>query len=219
VANPTRFTIVGSVSASRSASDPLLLPLVAAPLTRSGSVTIHYSTWNMNYTDTGSSSSLYQTPLNAPTVFNFFFPDYKYPGTLSNAGIDSPEFQLSTDTNIQNLTNSITNMFIGTGGGNNNLNGLSSFNNGSGTVVMTIEPYMTTVKTSNAGIPALIDELAALLIGGPLEPTTKTTIQNFVANNANFPMTSPTPTNLQKRDRVRAVIHLILTSAEYAVQK
>ena len=34
-----------------------------------------------------------------------------------------------------------------------------------------------------------------------------------------FPMSTPTPTNLQMRDRVRAIIHLIITSAEYAVQK
>ena len=66
-------------------------------------------------------------------------------------------------------------------------------------------------------IPALIDELAYLLIGAPVEPTTKTTIQNFVANNTYFPYT--TPTNQQMRDRVRAIIHLILTSAEFAVQK
>ena len=79
--------------------------------------------------------------------------------------------------------------------------------------------YMTAAKTSNAGIPALVDELANLLIGGPLLPATKTAIVNFVANTTNFPYTTPTPTNLQMRDRVRAIIHLIITSAEYAVQK
>ena len=54
-------------------------------------------------------------------------------------------------------------------------------------------------------------------MGAPLETATKTTIVNFVANNTNFPYTTPTP--LQKRDRVRAIVHLIITSAEYAVQK
>ncbi|MDB6137876.1 MAG: hypothetical protein JWO94_948, partial [Verrucomicrobiaceae bacterium] len=124
-----------------------------------------------------------------------------------------------TDTNVATLSNSITNMLIGTGGGNGNLNGLSSFNNGSGTVVIDIGTYMAGSLTQNGNIPALIDTLAGLLVGGPLDAATKTTIQNFVANNTTFPMTSPTPTNLQKRDRVRAIIHLILTSAEYAVQK
>jgi hypothetical protein len=156
-------------------------------------------------------------------VFNYFFPDYKFPGTLANTGLDSPEFQLTTDTNVMNLTNSLTNMIIGTGGGNGNLNGLSSFNNGSGTIVMNIEPYMTNLKTSEAGISGLIDELAILLIGAPLDASPKTRILNFVnhKNGSNvldyLPYT--TPTNLQRRDRVRAVIHLIITSAAYAVQK
>jgi hypothetical protein len=163
-------------------------------------------------------STLTQSPLNAPTVFNYFLPDYKFPGTLANNGLDSPEFQLSTDTNLTNLTNSLTNMFISTSGGNGNLNGLSSFNAGGGSVVMNIEPYMADAKTANAGIPALIDELSNLLVGAPLIPATKTTIQNFVANTTNFPMTG-SGTNQQKRDRVRAIIHLIITSTEYAVQK
>lgn len=193
-----------------------IYPLVAPPLGRSGTVVISQSTFNLGSTE----STLSQSPLNAPTVFNFFFPDYRFPGTLSNAGIDSPEFQLSTDTNLSNLTNSMTNMLISTGGGNSNLNGLSSFSNGNGSVVLDIGPYMTPAKTSNAGIPGLVDELANLLVGAPLDTgTTRPTIVNFVANTTNFPYTSPTPTNQQMRDRVRAIIHLIVTSAEFAVQK
>jgi hypothetical protein len=196
-----------------------IYPLVAPPLGRSGSVVINQSTYNLGSTE----STISQSPLNSPTVFNYFFPDYKFPGTLANTGLDSPEFQLTTDTNVMNLTNSLTNMIIGTGGGNGNLNGLSSFNNGSGTIVMNIEPYMTNLKTSEAGISGLIDELAILLIGAPLDPSPKTRILNFVnhKNGSNvldyLPYT--TPTNLQRRDRVRAVIHLIITSAAYAVQK
>lgn len=196
-----------------------IYPLVPPPMGRSGVVTINQSTFNLGSTD----GSLTQSPLNAPTVFNFFFPDYKFPGSLANSGLDSPEFQLTTDTNVMNLTNSMTNMIIGTGGANGNLNGLTSFNNGNGTVVMNIEPFMTNAKTSEAGIPALVDELSNLLVGGPLATTPRSRIIAFVnhKNGSNvldyFPYT--TPTNLQKRDRVRAIIHLIITSAEYAVQK
>lgn len=196
-------------------------PLVPPPLGRSGTVVINQSTYNLGSTE----GSLSQSPLNSPTVFNYFFPDYKFPGTLANNGLDSPEFQLTTDTNVMNLTNSMTNMVIGTGGGNGNLNGLSSFNNGGGSVVLNIEPYMTNAKTSEAGISALIDELASLLIGAPLDASPKARIVNFV-NHKNvsnvldyLPYTTPTPTNQQKRDRVRAIIHLIITSAEFAVQK
>ena len=217
--NPTNGGIYPNPSGSNNGIT--VYPLVAPPLGRSGSVIINQSTYNLGSTE----GSITQSPLNAPTVFNYFFPDYKFPGTLANSGLDSPEFQLTTDTNVMNLTNSLTNMIIGTGGGNSNLNGLSSFNNGSGTVVMNIEPYMTNAKTSEAGISALIDELAILLVGASLDAGPKARIVNFVnhKNGSNvldyLPYTTPTPTNLQKRDRVRAIIHLIITSAEFAVQK
>jgi len=199
---------------SGSTNSVTVWPLVPAPQGRSGSVAINQSTFALGSTE----STLTQSPLNSPTVFNFFLPDYKFPGTLANNGLDSPEFQLSTDSNMTNLTNSLTNIFIATGGGNGNLNGLSSFNAGNGSVVMNIAPYMA-MDCSNAGIPALIDTLANLLVAAPLNASTKTIIQNFVANTTNFPYTTPTPTNQQKRDRVRAIIDLIITSAEYAVQK
>ena len=52
-----------------------------------------------------------------------------------------------------------------------------------------------------------------------LNTDTSQTIINFVANTTNFPYTTAAPTATQMRDRVRAIVHLILTSAEYAVQK
>jgi hypothetical protein len=45
-----------------------------------------------------------------------------------------------------------------------------------------------------------------------------TTITGYVANTTNFPYSSP-PTNQQMRDRVRATLQLILTSADFAIQK
>jgi hypothetical protein len=189
-------------------------PLVAPPMGRSGVVSINQSTYVLGPTE----STLAQSPLNAPTVFNYFLPDYRFPGALSSSNLDSPEFQLSTDTNLSNVTNSLTNMIIGTGGGNGNTISLSSFDNGGGSIVIDISPYLTVQKTSNMGASALIDELATRLIGAPLEPLTKASIWNLVANASLFPLNSP-PTNQQMRDRVRAIIHLIITSAESAVQK
>jgi hypothetical protein len=42
-------------------------------------------------------------------------------------------------------------------------------------------------------------------------------INAYVANTTNFPYTTPTAT--QMRDRLRAVVHLILTSTEFAIQR
>ncbi len=50
----------------------------------------------MNATDSGTTSSLMETPMSAPTVFNFYYPEYQFPGALASAGLTTPEFQLTT---------------------------------------------------------------------------------------------------------------------------
>src|SRR5207249_4611630 len=87
VPDATHFTIGSIVATNSTDNGATVLPLVAPSLTRSGNVTIQWSTWNLGFTDSGSSSSLLQTPLNSPTVFNFFFPDYKFPGILASAAL------------------------------------------------------------------------------------------------------------------------------------
>ena len=46
-----------------------------------------------------------QSPLSAPSVFNFFKPDYAQPGEIRNAGLVSPEFQIATDTLLVSAPN------------------------------------------------------------------------------------------------------------------
>ncbi|MCG8673085.1 MAG: DUF1800 domain-containing protein [Pseudomonadales bacterium] len=46
-----------------------------------------------------------QHPLSAPSVFNFYLPDYQPNGEISNAQLVAPEFQISTDTTVIGLIN------------------------------------------------------------------------------------------------------------------
>jgi hypothetical protein len=183
-------------------------PLVAPPVTRSGNVRFEQSRFDPGRSD----NDLGQTPLNAQTVFNFFSPDYRYPGTLAANNITTPEFQLTTDTGVVTLTNAVAAAILSS----SNTNGLTSYRSGSNAITMDLSPYMA--QTSNAAIPGLVDRLADLLTGGQMTPEAKAVIVSFVANTTNFPM-SATPTNTQMRDRVRAVVHLIVASPEYAIQK
>lgn len=48
-----------------------------------------------------------QAVLRSPTVFNFFMPDFSEPGAIQQAGLASPEFQISTDTYLIRLTDSL----------------------------------------------------------------------------------------------------------------
>ncbi len=49
-----------------------------------------------------------QSPLAAPSVFNFFQPGYAAPGPVSEAGLVSPEYQILTDTTVIKQANSIS---------------------------------------------------------------------------------------------------------------
>jgi hypothetical protein len=183
------------------------------PLTRSGNVSIQQSTWNLSYTDTGATFNLSQSPLRAPTVFNFFFPNYEFPGALTSAGLTTPEFQLTSDTSVALQMNFLEGGILVN---NNNTNGLSSFTGGDGDIVLDVGPWMTTNYTSNAGIPNLVSNLNSLLLAGQLSVGAQTNIINYVTNTANF----ANPTNqVQMRDRVRAVTHLILCSPDFTIQK
>lgn len=48
----------------------------------------------------GSDRSLGQSPLLAPTVFNFFQPGYTQAGPIQQAGLVAPEFQITTETTV-----------------------------------------------------------------------------------------------------------------------
>ena len=130
------------------------------PLNRYGNVTIQWSTWNLGDTDSGSTFNLSQSPLSSPTVFNFFFPNYQFPGALASAGLTTPEFQLTSDTSVALQMNFLEGGILANG---NNTNGLSSFNNGGGAIVLDLGPWISTelhVVGKSPGAGGL-DELVA----------------------------------------------------------
>lgn len=52
-----------------------------------------------------SNSTLAQSPLAAPTVFNWFLPDYSPAGLLAANGLNSPELQLANENTVIQSTN------------------------------------------------------------------------------------------------------------------
>jgi hypothetical protein len=214
-----------------------IFPLVAPPWTRSGSVSLPNGSYAVQNTD----ADLSQTPLGSPTVFNFYYPGYKYPGSLTVNNVTTPEFQLTTDSNIVNLTNAVDSAILSSA----NTNGLSTYK--SGCVNFNLLPYMqaygtmntvtttsgtkvTAVTTSTVDVVDLVNKLGDILTGGMLTSSTKTTIENLLNDPVSFPPTvtvtgtttappaAPTFPTTDIRDKVRAAVQLILASPEYAVQ-
>jgi uncharacterized protein (DUF1800 family) len=185
----------------------------AYAVARTGTVAVNYSDWSMDSTDT----DLNQTPLNSPTVFNFFEPDYQFPGILAQAGLITPEFQLTSDTSVIRQANFIWNGLFSDSLGQS---GLSSFKTGGRDIFVDLRPWMG-INTAN-GLPwahnnnlsALIDRLNTLFLAGQLPAGAKTIIRNYAQT---LPYTTPSTTQL--RDRIRAVIHLIVTAPDFTIQK
>ena len=217
VVDEHHFTIsVGTTPAANDVGRSITIyPLTPPPLSRSGSVVVAPSRFDMN----GTNGSLTQTPLDSPTVFNYFYPDYKYPGNLAASDITTPEFQLTTDSNIVTLTNTIDSTILSSG----NTAGLCAFNNGS--LMLDLGPYMgapyvtsstsgtTTITTVDA--TGLVNKLGDILTGGTMSDAAKGKISDFLNNPTAFPVTSAT----SGRDKVRAAVQLILASPEYAIQR
>ncbi|WP_193211521.1 DUF1800 family protein [Luteolibacter marinus] len=192
-------------------------------LDRSGDVVSGYSDWNVGNTDT----DLGQTPLGSPTVFNFFEPDYQFPGTLAANGLTTPEFQISSDTNVIRQANYLFGGIYSTGSTTSltsgYTNGFSSFKRGGHDIMMDFAPWMdlrpggSGYWTDDANLRDLIRELSALLMAGQMSSAMEDEIYNFTSNTANISYS--TASDSQRRNRVRAVIYFIAVSPESAIQR
>jgi uncharacterized protein (DUF1800 family) len=189
VPDPNTFTVLTS-SAIAPGTDGdngmFMFPLVAQPQARNGTVNARPSTFNMGYTD----ADLAQSPLNSPTVFNFFLPDYKFPGPLAAQGLTTPEFQLTAETTVIRQGNFLYNGLFNPG----NTNGVSSFKSGSHALLLDFAPWMgnatnaglgagadvTKPWTDDVNLGSLVDKLAVLLTGGPMSASSKQIITNLV---------------------------------------
>jgi hypothetical protein len=214
VPEATQFTITSATSANQTQGGISVYPLLAPSLSGQGSVVVRENTWNMGYTDMGYNTSLSQSPLRAPTVFNYFYPDYQFPGTLASAGLTTPEFQLTSASSVALQMNFAEGGIFNWG----NTNGLSSFNGGSGAIYVNLNPWMTADFTSNTGIPNLVNVLNTRLLAGQLSPDAQAAIVDYVTDNNNFPCSSP-PTDAQMYDRVRSVVHLMTSAPDFIIQK
>jgi hypothetical protein len=194
------FTVTSRAAANaaiRGDNGVYIFPLKSQPLVRSGTVNRRLGTFTMDNTDL----DIGQSPLSSPTVFNYFLPDYKYPGTLASQGITTPEFQTTAETTVIRHAN-----FIYDGIFNPDLTtGVSSFKAGSDAMLLDLSPWMGNavntagsignilgngtlgagqvigqVWTSNANLPTLIERLNTLLTGGRLSAGTKAAIQKFL---------------------------------------
>jgi uncharacterized protein (DUF1800 family) len=136
----------------------------------------------------------FQEPLFAPSVFNFYRPEYQAPGEITQRNKLSPAFQITDSYSVISLPNELwRSLDIG-------------FYNGNGTRYPL--DFQTEVELAD-NVPALMDRLNLILCGGQMSAKTREIISDKVDD---MPVAEPWA-------RVRVAVYLIATSPDGAVQR
>lgn len=152
----------------------------------------------------GAESALGQTPLHAPTVFNFFEPNYVQPGALAAAGLYAPEYQILNDTTAISAPNQLWNFIYA------NRSATNAFDTTLGIQLDSLLPLARTPA-------ALVDQVNLILTGGGLS---KAVTDRFTAALTAMPVgTGATFTTANDIERVRSAIYLTVSVPQGAVQK
>jgi len=144
-----------------------------------------------------------QAPLRSNSVFNFFRPDYRPVGALTNAGLVCPECQITNEASITNLTNAMGDVavtYVWSGGP-----GRDYYN--SHTIVLDYRPWEN--RAMDANLPAFVDDLNVVLLGGRMSADYKSALVEYVKTTA--------ATDGGKR--LYDLAHNISSSAQFALQQ
>jgi uncharacterized protein (DUF1800 family) len=145
-----------------------------------------------------STGELAQGPLSAPSVFNFFRPDYAPVGDLARAGLFAPELQIHTDATAISVPNRLA---------------VYAYSNWGANPEREEDDVWLTINDVTALWPnaeAVVDELDIRLSAGSMSPATRTRILTAV---------DQLPSWLSADQAVSALIYLVATSPESAVQR
>jgi uncharacterized protein (DUF1800 family) len=144
-----------------------------------------------------------QGPLRAPSVFNFYRPDFELPGQI-NDGIHAPEFQISTESQVTLTTNELRRYVFDAWAQNPYADEHTILLDLSDEIALAHDPE------------ALVDHLDTLLMFGTMSPEMRAVLQAVVAyTDYDYGALSGKPAGLQ---RVQEAIYLLVTSPEGAVQ-
>jgi uncharacterized protein (DUF1800 family) len=139
-------------------------------------------------------TKLGQSPLRAPSVFNFFRPGYVPPNSaLATQGLVAPEFQIATESSVAGYVNYMQRAIAGNGIGD-------------------VRVSYTSLTALAADSSALLAEVNLVLAAGQLSAATLATLKAALD-------TITATTDAGKLNRVQAALLLVMAAPEYIVQK
>ncbi len=153
---------------------------------------------------TSANTSLGQTALTSPSVFNFFRPGYSPPNTrIGNAGMVAPELQIADEVTVAGYVNTMqTTIDQGIGATANGLRDVRA-------------NYASEIAVANDA-NALVDRVNLLLMSGQMSSTMRTRIIEAV-NAVAIPTTGSQTAALT--NRAKLAIYMTMASSEYMVQR
>lgn len=151
--------------------------------------------------DLGSSDSLGQSPLHAPSVFNFYHPDYAPSGPLSQANLVGPEFEITNSATISGFMDFSKYGILG------------GFNSSAVDPGNWLKPDYTAYLALASTPSAMVDALNVLLLSGGMSMQFRTQLIDIATRLTDSNATT------QSTERFKTALWLILNSPEYSIQK
>ncbi|MCZ8063916.1 DUF1800 domain-containing protein [Silanimonas sp.] len=153
-----------------------------------------------------SDSLLAQAPLSAPSVFNFYRPNYRKPGEIRDRGLFSPEFQIVNDNTAIAMANRLHGALFNSDrdvtSGRTLANTIAALGN---------LPLDFSVEKSLAARPeALADRLDLLMMAGRMPPPMRAVLVDAIGRM---------PSNDGGRQRVEDAVFLVASSPQFSVQR
>lgn len=154
-------------------------------------------------TDTSDpGAQLGQSPMRAPSVFNFYRPGYTPPQTLvANQGLVAPEMQITTETSVLGFANFVAQVLEG---------GLGEWNAALSRPDVLFDLGAWTSVAGNA--EGLLDAVSDRLLGRALG-------EDVRAEAISALSAMPGASTHQKRQRIQAAILLVAVSPDFSVQQ
>ena len=147
-------------------------------------------------------TTLGQSPLRAPSVFNYYRPGYKPAQTdLASADLVAPEMQITSETSVLGYANFMATILQ---------DGWGQWNPYAFRV--DIQFNLSSLEALASQPQALVDAAATRLLGGPAPAALNTKVVTAIGQMANA-------TAADKRRRAQAAILLIAVSPQYTVQQ
>ena len=145
---------------------------------------------------------LSQSPLSSPSVFNWFLPDYVFPGVMAEAGMVGPEFQTTTETWVVKSANYKYGLLFNRNG--LPLQAVRGDRSNDDHAIPDFAPLQTILDTD--GVEALIDHLDMFWTAGAMTDETKAVLLDVVSN------TSDTI-------KLKTALYLTVVSPDYIIQR